>query len=143
MQLQLLGSARAAHSVVVVPTSTDPMGILKSTREFKAPGAGKEHNCAVRGGGRDPGVRRPGSGLGRPTVRSKFFRAAMHSFLFIIPLAKGYVIIFPSFRNKNTKTKTFDTNMHKSTISSPLFEDNLIFNGSFTPVAGPIFETKN
>jgi len=63
--------------VVAVPTSTDPMGILKSTREFKAPGAGKEHTSAVRGGGRDPGVRRPGSGLGRPTVRSKFFRAAM------------------------------------------------------------------
>jgi len=54
----------------------DPMGILKSTREFKAPGAGKEHTSAVRGGGRDPGVRRPGSGLGRPTARSKFFRAA-------------------------------------------------------------------
>jgi len=52
-QLQLLGSARAANSVVVVPTSTDPMGILKSTREFKAPGAGKEHTNAVRGGGRD------------------------------------------------------------------------------------------
>ena len=29
--------------MVVVPTSTDPMGILKSTREFKASGAGKEH----------------------------------------------------------------------------------------------------
>ena len=77
-QVQLLGSARAANSVVAVPTSTDPMGILKSTREFKAPGAGKEHTSAVRGGGRDPGVRRPGSGLGRPTARSKFFRAAMH-----------------------------------------------------------------
>jgi len=59
-----------------VPTSTDPMGILKITREFKAPGAGKEHTSAVRGGDRDPGVRRPGSGLGRPTARSKFFRAA-------------------------------------------------------------------
>ena len=55
-----------------VPTSTDPMGILKNTREFKAPGAGKEHTSEVRGGGRDPGVRRPGSGLGRPTARSKF-----------------------------------------------------------------------
>jgi len=74
--------ARVANSVDVVPTSTDPMGILKSTREFKAPGAGKEHTSAVRGGGRDPGVRRPGSGLGRPTARSKFFRAAMHCFLF-------------------------------------------------------------
>jgi len=35
----------------------DPMGILKSTREFQAPGAGKEHTSAVQGGGRDPGVR--------------------------------------------------------------------------------------
>ena len=44
-----------------VPTSTDRMVILKNTREFKAPGAGKEHTSEVRGGGRDPGVRRPGS----------------------------------------------------------------------------------
>ena len=58
-----------------VPTSTDPMGILKITREFKASGAGKEHTSGVRGGGRDPGVRRPGSGLGRPTARSKFFQS--------------------------------------------------------------------
>jgi len=72
IHLQLLGSARTVNSVVVVPTSTDPMGILKSTREFKAPGAGKEHTSAVRGDSRDPSVRRPGSG--RPTVRSKFFR---------------------------------------------------------------------
>ena len=55
-----------------VPTSTDPMGILKNTREFKAPVAGKKHTRQVRGGGRDPGVRRPASGLGRPTARSKF-----------------------------------------------------------------------
>jgi len=59
-----------------VPTSTNPMGILKSTREFKAAGADKEHTATVRGGGRDPGVRRPGSGFGRPTARSKFFRTA-------------------------------------------------------------------
>ena len=55
-----------------VPTSTDRMGILKNTREFKASGADTEHTSEVRGGGRDPGVRRPGSGLGRPTARSKF-----------------------------------------------------------------------
>ena len=55
-----------------VPTSTDPMGILKNTRDFTAPGGGKEHTSEVSGGGRDPGVRRPGSGLGRPTARSKF-----------------------------------------------------------------------
>ena len=45
-------------------------GILKSTRDFTAPGAGKEHTSEVRGGGRDPGVRSPGSGLGRPTAPS-------------------------------------------------------------------------
>ena len=55
-----------------VPTSTDPMGILKNARDFTAPGAGKEHTSEVRGGGRGPGVRRPGSSLGRPTARSKF-----------------------------------------------------------------------
>jgi len=55
-----------------VPTSTDPLGILKNPRDFTAPGAGKEHTSEVRGGGRDPGVRRPGAGLGRPTARSKF-----------------------------------------------------------------------
>ena len=41
------------------------MGILKNTRDFTAPGAGKEHTSEVRGGGRDPAVRRPGSGHGR------------------------------------------------------------------------------
>jgi len=58
------GSARAASSVVVVPTSTDPMGILKNTQDFKVPGAVKEHTTEVRGGSRDPGVKRPGAGLG-------------------------------------------------------------------------------
>ena len=37
-----------------VPTSTDPMEILKNTREVKASG----DTIEVRGGGRDPGVRR-------------------------------------------------------------------------------------
>jgi len=93
MQLQLLGSARAVNSVVVVPTSTDPMGILKSTQECKAPGAGKEHTSAVRGGGRDPGVRRPGSG--RPTARSKFFRAAMHFVcLIVFEIRQGFFRVF-------------------------------------------------
>ena len=55
-----------------VPTFTNPTGILKNTGELEAPGAGKEHTSEVRGGGRDPGVRRPGSGLGRPTASSKF-----------------------------------------------------------------------
>ena len=42
--------------MVVVPTPTDPMGIFKSTQEYKTPGAVKEHTNEVRGGGRDPGV---------------------------------------------------------------------------------------
>jgi len=70
-QLQFLGSARVPISVVVVPTSTDPMGILKSSRELKVPGAVKDHTNEVRGGDRDPGVRRSGACLGRPTTRSK------------------------------------------------------------------------
>ena len=56
-----------------VPTSTDPMGILKSTREFNAPGAGKEHTSAVRGGGRDSGVEGPALvSVGRQHARSSF-----------------------------------------------------------------------
>ena len=76
-QLQSLGSAQAASSVVVVPTPTEPMGIFKSTQDFKAPGAVKEHTNEVRGGGRDPGVKRPGAGLSLSPARSKFLRAAM------------------------------------------------------------------
>jgi len=52
------------------------MGFLKSARDFKGPSAAKEHTGEVRGGGRDPGVRRPGAGLGQSPARSRFFRAA-------------------------------------------------------------------
>ena len=55
-QLQFLGSARAASSVVVVPTPTDPMGLLKSTRDVKAQSVAKEHTNEAQGGGRGPGV---------------------------------------------------------------------------------------
>jgi len=48
---------------------TDPMGIFKNTQECKAPGAGKEHTNEVRGGGRDPGVKRPGAGLSQSPTR--------------------------------------------------------------------------
>jgi len=64
-----------------VPTPTDPMGFLKSTRDFRAPSAAKEHTNEVRGGGHDPGVRRLGAGLGQSPARTKIFRAAMHAFL--------------------------------------------------------------
>ena len=81
-QLQFLESARTASSVVVVPTPTDPMGFLKSTRDFRAPSAAKEHTNEVGGGGHDPGVRRLGAGLGQSPARTKIFRAAMHAFVF-------------------------------------------------------------
>ena len=66
-----------AQGVPVARTAGSPYvygsnGDSQESREFKAPGAGQEHTSEVRGGGRDPGVRRPGSGLGRPTARSKF-----------------------------------------------------------------------
>jgi len=55
-----------------VPTSADPVGILRNARGFRAPGAGRGHASGVQGGGRDPGVGGPGSGLGRPAARSGF-----------------------------------------------------------------------
>jgi len=69
-------SARTASSVVVVPTPMDPMEFRKSTRDLKAQSAAKEHSNALRGGGRDLCVRRPGAGPGQSTARSMFFRAA-------------------------------------------------------------------
>ena len=67
--------ARTASSVVVVPTPTDPMEFRKSTRDLKARSAAKELSNEVRGGGRDPGVGRPGAGPGWLPARSKFFRS--------------------------------------------------------------------
>jgi len=85
-QLQFWGSARAASSVVVVPTPTDPMGFLKSTRDFKARSAAKEHTNEVRSGGRDPGVRRPGQvSVSRQHARSSLVHNARFlCFLFLL-----------------------------------------------------------
>jgi len=69
-------SARTAGSVVVMPTSADPMEFHKSTRNLKAQSAAKEHSHEVRGGGRDLCVRRPGAGHGQSTACSKFFHAS-------------------------------------------------------------------
>jgi len=44
--------------------------------------AAKEYTNEERGGGRDPGVRRPGVGRGQFPARSKIFRAAW-MFLFV------------------------------------------------------------
>jgi len=65
-------SAWTASSVVVVPTPTNRMEFRKSTRDLKAQSAVKEHSNEVQGGGRDPGVGRPGAGPGRSPARSKF-----------------------------------------------------------------------
>jgi len=40
------------------------MGFRKSSRDLEAQSAAKEHTNEARGGGRGPGFRRPGAGLG-------------------------------------------------------------------------------
>jgi len=61
----ILGSAEAGSSVVVGPMPTDPVEFRKCARDLKALSAAKVHTNEERGGGRDPGVRRPGAGRGR------------------------------------------------------------------------------
>ena len=51
--------------MVVGPTPTDPVEFRKCARDLKVMGAAKEHTNEERGGGRDPGVRRPGAGRGQ------------------------------------------------------------------------------
>jgi len=70
----ILGSAEAGRSAVVGPTPTDPVEFRKYARDLKALSATKEHTNEERGGGRDPGVRRPGTGRGQLPTRSKIFR---------------------------------------------------------------------
>jgi len=67
------GSAGAGSSTVVVPTPMDPLEFRKSTRDLKALSAAKEHTNEERGGGRDPGVRRPGAGRGQLPFKSALF----------------------------------------------------------------------
>jgi len=71
----ILGSAEAGNSAVVGPTPTDPVEFRKCARDLKALSAAKEYTNEERGGGRDPGVRRPGAGRGQRPARSKIFRA--------------------------------------------------------------------
>jgi len=59
------GSAGASSSAVVVPMPMDPVEFRKSTRDLKALSAVIEHTNEERGGGHDPGVRRPGAGRGQ------------------------------------------------------------------------------
>ena len=65
-----LGSAEAGSSAVVGPTPTDPVEFRKRARDLKALSAAKEHTNGERGGGRDPGARRPGAGRGQRPAAS-------------------------------------------------------------------------
>ena len=83
----ILGSAEAGSSAVVGPTPTDPVEFRKCARDLKALSAAKEYTNDERGGGRDPGVRRPGAGRGQLPARAKIFRAALISCSRIPPRA--------------------------------------------------------
>jgi len=47
-------------------------GFLEGARDFKTRSTVKEHTNEVQSGGRDPGVSRPGAGLGQSPTCSKF-----------------------------------------------------------------------
>ena len=72
----ILGSAGSSRSAFVGPLTTDPAEFRKCARDLEALSAAKEHTDEERGGGHDPGVRRPGTGRSQLPVRSKIFRAA-------------------------------------------------------------------
>jgi len=73
----IFGSTEAGSSAVVGPTPTDPVEFRKCARDLKALSAENEYANEERGGGRDPGVRRPGAGRGQFPARLKIFRAAI------------------------------------------------------------------
>ena len=74
----LLGSAEAGTSAVVGPTSTDPVEFRKCARDLKALSEATDYTTEERGGGRNPGVRRPGVGRGQFPARSKIFDGIHH-----------------------------------------------------------------
>jgi len=76
----ILGSAEAGSSAVVGPTPTDAVELRKCARDLKALSAAKEYTNKERGGGRDPGVRRPGAGRGQFPARPKIFRVQTQFF---------------------------------------------------------------
>jgi len=61
----ILGSAGSSRSAFVGPLTTDPVEFRKCARDLEALSAVKEYINEERGGGRDPGVRRPGAGRGQ------------------------------------------------------------------------------
>jgi len=80
------GSALVFSSTVVGPTPADLVEFRKCARDLKSLSAAKEHTNEERGGGRDPGVRRPGAVRGQLPARSKIFRAIMHDFCLFLSL---------------------------------------------------------
>jgi len=75
----ILGSAEVGSSAVVGPMPTNPVEFRKCARDLKALSAATEQSKEERGGGRDPGVRRPGAGRVQLSASSKIFRAALSS----------------------------------------------------------------
>ena len=71
------GSAWAVSSAVVGPTPTDTVEYRECARDARTWSAAKEHTNEEQGGGRNPGVKRPGAGRGQLPARSKICRAAM------------------------------------------------------------------
>jgi len=66
----ILGNAEVGSSAVVWPMTTDPVEFRKCAQDLKALNAAKEHTNEERGGGCDPGVRRPGAGRDQLPARS-------------------------------------------------------------------------
>jgi len=87
----ILGSAGAGSSAFVGPMPTDPVEFRKCARDLEALSAAKEHTNEERGGGRDPGVRRPGTVRGQLPARSKIFRAAALRVEFLLKTESGYL----------------------------------------------------
>jgi len=80
-------------------------GFVEGARDFKARSAAKEHANAkleVRSGGRDPGISRPGAGLGQSPTRSKLSLCVFIFFCFIKPIlgnhyvrSRGFIVSEP------------------------------------------------
>ena len=99
----ILGNAEVGSSAVVWPMTTDPVEFRKCAQDLKALNAAKEHTNEERGGGCDPGVRRPGAGRGQLPARSKIFRAAMHEFVAYMSPTKSKRTPFPPVFGYNKK----------------------------------------
>jgi len=75
----------------VGPTPTDPVEFRECARDARTWSAAKKHTNEEQGGGRDPGVKRPGAGRGQLPARSKIFRAAMHNFFLVFVMCDNHL----------------------------------------------------